>query len=566
MSTRFSRAARGRPTRSGGTLPSATVTHHFGDEFDELVAEHAHLCVVPHRDYTPKVPQSFDEMSEGIDQNRVGRLNQLGPVIDGAIPVVTHKHYESYMAAFDKRSNSQPDVDDDCSEEFMRRALQLWEEAGKAVDWDEWDVDEELFERWLAKMDPPKQARMRKAYLELFSVEDDTEYLGEKTLSVKIEALLKRHDNKWAPRLIYAGNDHFNALTGPVAMVLCEKLVELNSKTKIGPIKFTMAYKTNDATLATTLADSPHPHPAEADFSANDLNQRAGAARTFDKFCEVVKAPRWFRELLLDMNEFTVKNLEYGHRARLENQLPTGTTITTPRNSVWNQTIEAVYAQVTHNEADAVVLGDDYLGMHKNATDPAHWSAWVAEHPKMKLTSCSPQLSGEATFLSRRLCVNTPTPCMMPKLGKALARFNVRVSPNEAISDSAYMAGKALSYAYEFRHFPMFRDLFLTRYRSEEDRAKIAVAEVSWFTRTSGVDIEHLETAILNEKVLVSEDATREFLMDAYGIECGLVTAMSISRRIILSTDLSVVTAPECLAIDFKLKPVLTSQMCPPPF
>jgi hypothetical protein len=458
------------------------------------------------------------------------------------------------LAAFDKRSNSQPDKDDDCSDDFMKLAVSLWKQVGKDVAFDSFDVDDALFERWLSKMDPPKQARMRKAHLELFACEDDPAYLGEKSLSVKVEALLKRYDNKWAPRLIYAGNDHFNALTGPVAMVLCERLVEIFKRGRLGELTFMMAYKANDVELTSFVRDASDQgfdHIAEGDFSANDLRQRKGASVVFDCFCKVVGAPSWFRDLLKGMRGFNVRNVEFGHRAQLIHQLPTGTTITTPRNTVWNATNQAVYCRVTYNIGYAVVLGDDYLGMLKRAVDVAHWQDWIAKHPKMKLTGATPRLQGEATFLSRRLLIENEIPCMMPKLGKALARFNVRTSPNEAISDSAYMAGKALSYAYEFRHFPLFRDLFLNRYRLEEDKANIDIAEVSWFTRVSGVDLADLESSIMAEKVLVSEDVTREFLMDAYGDTFGLVPALQISRRVILGRDIDVVDAPAELAIDW---------------
>lgn len=555
MNHRFTRAARHR-AKPGGMRIDYEVARHHGDEFDEEVPIPGQLHVIPVRDYVPRVPQTFDDFAVDLDKTPAGRLNQLGPVIEGAIPVVTStKSFESYLAAFDKRSNSQPDKDDDCSPDFMRLALTLWDDIEKLKLFDSFDVDEEMFERWLSKMDPPKQTRMRKAFLELFECEDDSEYIGEKTLSVKVEALLKRYDNKWAPRLIYAGNDHFNALTGPVAMVLCERLVTIFETSRLGPIKYKMAYKTSDVQLAQHLFDAQqdgYEECFEADFSANDLRQRKGASVVFDRFCKVVGAPHWYRTLLVDMREFKVKNLEFGHRAQLAHQLPTGTTITTPRNTVWNATIESVYAQLQHNEGCAVVLGDDFLGMLRKAVNLRHIEGWVTEHPKMKLTAAAPRLSGEATLLSRRLCVENETPCMMPKLGKALARFNVRTSPNQAISDSAYMAGKALSYAYEFRHFPLFRDLFMTRYGMEEDRAAISVSEVSWFTRTSGIpSVEALESSIKNERVLVSEDVTREFLMDAYGDTFGLTDALSISRQIILGTNIEIVDAPTELAVDW---------------
>jgi hypothetical protein len=533
------------------------VARHHGDEFDEVVEQHGCLHVIPVRDYVPRVPQSFDDFAANLDLEVAGPLNQTGPIIEGAIPVVTSsKSFDSYLAAFDKRSNSQPDKDDDCTPEFMRTALSLWDGVAKRVDFEAFDVDESVFDRWLSKMDPPKQARMRKAFLELFECEDDPEYLGTKTLSVKVESLLKRYDNKWAPRLIYAGNDHFNALTGPVAMVLCERLVECFSRTSLGPIHYKMAYKCQDVELAQHLRDaqeSGYTECFEADFSANDLRQRKGASVVFDKFCEIVGAPSWFRKLLIDMRHFKTVNFEFGHRAQLSHQLPTGTTITTPRNSVWNATIESVFAVKSGNSASAVILGDDYLGMHKFAVLISRIEAWVAAHPKMKLTASCPQLQGEATLLSRRICVDVDVPCMMPKLGKALARFNVRVSPNPNLSDSAYMAGKALSYAYEFRHFPLLRDIFLERYGMEEDKALLSIDEVSWFTRTSGApSIASLERSISEEKVLCSEDVTREFLMDAYGVTFGLVDCLAIMNRVVTNRDLAIVDAPQALCVDWE--------------
>lgn len=551
---RFTRAARNR-VKPRGTRIFHEVNRHHGDEFDELIKDPGHLTVVPVRKYVPRVPQSFDEFNEAVDHEPVGRLNQLGTLIEGAIPVVTDsKAFESYMAAFDKRSNSQPDAGQDCSPLFQKRALKLWDQVFSVLHFDHFDVDEPLFDQWLSKQDPPKRVRMRKAMDEMFACENDSSYLGEKSLSVKIESLLKRYDPKWAPRLIYAGNDHFNALTGPVAMVICDRLKEIFDRVRLGPIKFKMAYKTNDVDLAQHLRDgydSGHTECFEADFSANDLRQLPFVAVVFDKVCQGVGAPTWFRALLMDVREFRVKNLAFGHRAQLAHQLPTGTTITTPRNTVWNATIEGVYAQQEENEGEADVLGDDFLGVFANPVDKTHAEEFVTRETGMKLTAAGPRLSGEATFLSRRLAIDTETPCMMPKLGKALARFNVRVSKNEAISNSAYMAGKALSYAYEFRHFPLFRDVFMDRYRLEEDRASIVLSEVSWFTKTSGVSLDQLENSIMEEQVLVSEDCTREFLMDSYGDTFGLVPAMDITKRVVLGLNLEIIDAPTELSVDW---------------
>jgi len=309
--------------------------------------------------------------------------------------------------------------------------------------------------------------------------------------------------------------------------------------------------KKTDLDLARHLDESRFTNGAEGDFSSNDLYQRKGVVKLFDAFCEKVGAPLWFRKLLSDMRVFTTKNFEFGHTAQLANQLPTGTTITTPRNTVLDATIFARYCNRIGAEADADTLGDDMSAMVSKPVDCVDWTAWVWDHWKMKLKGKTPSPSGEMTFLSRRFCMYGERPCMMPLLGKALARFNVRVSSNQALSDSAYMAGKALSYAYEFRHFPLFRDLFLTRFGNEEDKDKLDWSELSWFTRNSGIDMHRLEHHIVNEKVIMSEDSTREFIMDSYGDDAWLSDALATARHVVLSTEHVSISFPKWMEIDW---------------
>jgi hypothetical protein len=506
--------------------------------------------VNPVREFTPKVPQSFDEFVE--QREAIAVPNQLGPVMEGAEPVVTDsKSFESYLAAFDKRSNSQPDEDDDCSQLFQGLFMDVW---APIRPYSEWDVEESDVARWLDKFDAPKRARMVKALDELFDCEDDAAYLGTKTLSVKVEALLKRYDGKWAPRLIYAGNDHFNALTGPVAMIMMEKLKALTDTQVIGGLDVRLAYKRQATDLASHLRDGRekgYTHCAEADFSANDLRQRKFATKGCDHVYGILGCPKWARKLFRDMRKFHVRNLDHGHQADLANQLPTGTTLTTPRNCIWNISIEAIYCKLTGNKGSALCLGDDWLAMMLKATDSTDWETWVEEHSRMKLTAATPELQGESTFLSRRLHVDRDVPIMMPKLGKALARFNARSSPNMAITDEAYMAGKALCYAYEFRFIPRLRELFLMRYHAEGE-AQVELGEISYYTMISGVDsVEGLLEALQDVPDELSEDETREFMMDCYGDEFGLVAMLEIAERIILCTDTTTVSAPNALSIDF---------------
>lgn len=344
-------------------------------------------------------------------------------------------------------------------------------------------------------------------------------------------------------------------------MVINKRLKQTLIDHRLGTVDFRLAYGTDDVQLATHLYENSNEfkHGAEGDFSANDLRQREFAADLFDHAIGILGAPKWFRKLLLQQKEYVVFSMPFGHRAELAHQLATGTTITTPRNSIWNATIFACYCLATGNEGVAVVLGDDLAAMVRKLIDPVHWSQWVEAGSKMKLTGTTPNLNGQMTFLSRRLCVETETPCMMPKLGKALARFNVRASKNQAVSDSAYMAGKALSYAYEFRHFPAFRDLFLERYELEDDKANIALSDVSWFSRKEllldALSPEDMTNRLLESarscSVTVSEDEEIEFLLDAYGDFFDVVECRRLARKIITGQSVEYLPNVDGLELDW---------------
>jgi len=198
----------------------------------------------------------------------------------------------------------------------------------------------------------------------------------------------------------------------------------------------------------------------------------------------------------------------------------------------------------------AAVLGDDLLGRLKYPVNTDAWTKDVSTC-KMVLTASTPNFAGGATFLSRAFCIYGDVPCTMPKLFKALARFNARANENQSVTDSAYMAGKALSYAYEFRHFSVFRDMFVSRFNAEDDQAAVIPEEVSWFTRQSGVDLSQLLHNILNEPVVLDVHDTIEFLFDRYGLSCDPVAIIECADMIITGMDPVLVSAPFGADIDW---------------
>jgi hypothetical protein len=510
-------------------LGAPTVNDYAGPEHVDLdgrlkvVADRAFKMVVEHHLGDGKF--SYEDAPNPI--------NQLGALHSGCVPLVTSNDFASFMAAFNKRSNFMQEAeDDDITDDAFREAMDVIREVGEVIKaenifdaWDENDLDRE---DWLSKFAPGKQRRMREGYEAINTA--TTSYIGKKDLSVKQECLIKRDDPTWAPRVIYAGNDVFNAVTGPASQMVMKRAVQLTRihKVPIGETLVEFAYSTSDVALCDFLfQDDRFKETVEGDFSRNDREQRSRVALLYDAWLEILGMPMWYRTLLLDLEHYTVQNLRFGFYAKLKFQLPTGTTSTTPRNSLYNATMFAVAvrrqissghlppptpiavssAAITRTicvSALATILGDDILARMVRRFLIDEWVKTVCDF-KMVLKGKAPRMNGEATLLSRRIFAEVDRPCMVPLLGKMLVRFNVRATINDDVSDSAYMAGKALSYAYECRHVPFLSKMFLTRYSMEDDRSQVKLQDLTWFTRSSNKSLDEIVKAIRNEKILIDD-------------------------------------------------------------
>lgn len=535
--------------RSSRDRVPITVSYANDNSDSMAVPRDGRLKVSTERDFSPNVPFEFME-TDNTHKYVQNPVNQMGALLEDQIPVVTVNDFESFMAAFNKRSNfvqagKMDDISDDVFHEALDVISQLPDHDGH---WPEWEDNFCDRQRWLDKFDIHKQKRMI-AGLDA-AIGMSSKELGRKDLSVKLEVLLKRDDPEWAPRIIYAGNDAFNAVTGPAMMVVMERLVELLARTKVGPVKFKLAYKTNDVSIVEFLDDFSTPHTYEGDFSANDKEQRSRTSLIFDAWLEKLAMPQWLRDLLIAFDVYSVGNHSFGVLAHLKYQLPTGTTATTPRNSIYNMTMFAVAcARQRIPFARACVLGDDILARTCRKFCIVLWKA-VVDLFKMRLKGKDVQFIGQATLLSRRIIIAGDTKCMVPLLGKAIARFNARASLNSAVTDSRYMAGKSLSYAYEFRHVPFMRDFFLSRYEMEDTLA-VTLDDLTWFTRTAGIDLGNIVQAIMDETVLVPDHLFAEWLMDTY--ELGMCDLEEIMTLVIVNQEREFITHPSVddLAIDW---------------
>jgi len=523
-------------------VPDAVPVLRCYGEAPDVSALCGGLNVAPVREFEITVPHTLLETGSQIKEPR-NVVNQLGPLFEIEVPVATTNDYDSFMAAFNKRCNFV--AHDDIEDAAYRMACRLIDTMPDTYINDQWDENEYDRSRWEAKFGSAKLLRMQHAWQEFDEI--DYRALGQKELSVKQEILLKRSDPTWAPRIIYAGSDTYNAVTGPCAMVATERFFSLVEQSKMCGVDVRFAYKKSDVEVAAHLCHTDFEFTAEGDYSRNDREQRARVHWLFDRMLAKIGMPSWWRKLEIEISKsFSVINFEHGLRAQLCHQLPTGTTITTVRNSFYNWVMYTTMCQTQGITSRAVILGDDLAAVTDKPVDLAAWVVHVNAF-KMVLKAASPKLQAEMTFLSKRFFNDVETPCMIPRVAKALLRFNARGTKNNGCTDSCYMAGKALSYAYEFRHVPFMRDYFMRRFELEQDHSHVTTDELSWFARTSNHTIEEISWWIQNDPIIVTDDDLEWLMIQAYDIDIGELK--ELCDLVLVSKEPVLVTHPA----DFKL-------------
>ncbi|QKI79986.1 RNA-dependent RNA polymerase [Erysiphe necator associated virus 4] len=426
---------------------------------------------------------------------------QCGPLLRHLHPVVPDNGWHNTVAAFRKRCNyfnagrATPKI--------IHAAQELTKiVCPKPMLPFEWT--DSLYKAWLAKFGTEKQARMNRAINDLCNVtlQDYT----NKDIFVKVEALLVTHKPNWAPRVIFKGTDVYNAISGPIFNELMRRLDHCFERMK-GPYRYHTSYRKTPSDYTHHLErQNDNDFWIEADFSSNDKFQCSDVQLLEVALMRVMGCPEWFVRLHLRTNTFKVFNSKHGITAKLENQLPTGATDTTYRNTFWNAVIcHAAMRELKPDKMVAMLLGDDMLcrvtgkcryveKIYTSVASEALMEAKVKRHSQL----------WTATFLSKFFVPAQGQHLTVPILGKALGRFNMRANRNQAVSDHEYMAGKSLGYAYEFRHCPMIRNIFLERFKYEfafvaEERYKLVDIEagLTWNAKAAGVTLANVTTKLL---------------------------------------------------------------------
>lgn len=493
------------------------------------------LRLIAEREFVPQVPFRLDE-SRRIDKPTYAPVDLLGPALSQQVPVVTGNDFASLLAAFNKRCNFH--TDDRVAPSIVKSSFKLADHVFAHHRNQPFDWTQDIYDRWVGKFPPDKQARMAKALHSLGDVNFRT--LNTKELMVKGEVLLKRNDPSWAPRVIYVGSDEYNVLTGPIMdefnKRLCEAL-DVFSSTHVEKVIF--AYTKDDVTIADGLHGCDRYF--EGDFGANDRSQLSDVTEIFAHWLRRSGAPSWFLKFYkLNSKRFSVVSYEYGVSAEIENQLATGGTDTTGRNTVWNFCLWHSFCEATSRyRTRAAILGDDIAaGTDKRGIDVGRWVKHCAD-AGMRLTAHERRFYCDLTFLSRFFVPVGQGSCMVPLIGKALMRFNARANRNQDVSDGQYIAGKCLSYAYEFRHISYMRDKFLSRFSTcQVQFSEVKLVDLTWFAKQGVKSVDDVYQKIRSEPLVLSDDEFLEVCMAKYDV--GLYDLDDLTGRLILSTTAEV--------------------------
>lgn len=422
----------------------------------------------------------------------------LGPTIEGRVPYITTSSRADFLHAFDKRINFHTSLE--ASPKMQRTSRRLVKRLCPAQ-MPRFDWDPELFEEWITKFSTEKESRMRAA-IDNQGLQRVKDY-SDKDVFTKIESLVKpEHTVKG--RVIFKGTDLYNAVSGPMFMELMRRFKDCETGNTL-QYDYQVAYKETTDRIADFLTDGPQGSYLEADFTANDKYQCKTVQRLELVFMKRLGAPKWFLRLHAATNRCRVLNGKYGLMAWIENQLPTGATDTTFRNSFWNLCIfNHWWLGARPGKTRVAILGDDMLAATERWVRrcSAQYRKCAAEARMEAKVTMHHHLS-QCHFLSKHFYPSETAgkAVMLPFLGKVLAKFNVRPNNNQAVSNDEYMAGKALSACYEFRHCHTLRSMFAERAFLHLHRTEgvFSMEGVSWNVRMAAENFAELATASLND-------------------------------------------------------------------
>jgi len=461
-----------------------------------------------HTTYAPEV--KFENIKPVVNITRVkadsdGSVGVAKGMLVAGVPVtVPSNDAASTVNAMKKRCDYTPSLES--MDQFMvghKLVMEVIPEMEPIV------LDQPAMERWLDTCKPGKALRMREAMMS-----GEWQFQGDtKHVFAKQEVLLKEH--RAQPRVVYQGTDMYNMITGAVMNEISDRMKYVFSKNNplnVGN-KIIYACGASGETIGETI-QSAKGTVMESDAANNDGSQSAEFRKPEAMLFKKLGAPLWF---VREHARCTAANIwtRYGVKARVEGQLWSGETGTTPINSYVHMCLmQASLKKAGIVESTNIHGGDDYLGIIEgDLKEVEQQVTTVYKRSGMEAKVVHPANKGQATFYRKRYPLTSRGRLPLPSFGRVLAKLNLRANKNTQVDDRAYMSGKYLSQAYEHRHVPEIKDLLLATSATLSNKPHIDPKD----TKILGSDVDKIR-GIIEDTPVIPVAEFSDFLYETYKI------------------------------------------------
>jgi hypothetical protein len=200
----------------------------------------------------------------------------------------------------------------------------------------------------------------------------------------------------------------------------------------------------------------------EGDYSNQDATHPVQVRKLNACVFKRLGAPEWWLKEYLEQVDCIAYSRQLGTQWSIKGQNHSGECMVTINNVCLNaaNNLASVSAISGEEQLRVLVYGDDVESYTTGSAEAvALATKEAAEASGMKYEYQIPERS-KSTFLQTRVYESDTDTIPVPKLGRILAKLNVRPKLS-SVPDPEYMAGKYLSAAYKVRFLPAIRDTLI---------------------------------------------------------------------------------------------------------
>jgi len=388
-----------------------------------------------------------------VQKEKNNKTVQMGPIVAGVPLNITRNDAATTLNAAGKRIDVVPQAKcGSATIEGYRMLLRMMGDQSDVI-----NVGPNEVEHWLSRQSPEKQVRMRKLMSEPRYWQANT----RAEVFAKSEITLKPSGSDG--RVIHQYSDETNLEFGVVTNILNDRLAQkLNEHNDVYP-KVTLIYPCGYTDKQVSeLRARQKGAVVEGDYSNQDATHPVQVRKLNACVFKKLGAPEWWLREYIEQEDCVAYSRQLGTQWSIKGQNHSGECMVTINNVCLNAANNLASTLVLRGDEELHVLvyGDDVESY--TTADPlvvAEATKSAAEESGMKYEYQIPERT-KSTFLQSRFYESDTDVIPVPKLGRVLAKLNVRPKLS-SVPDHEYIAGKYLSAAYKLRFLPTIRDTLI---------------------------------------------------------------------------------------------------------